>query len=547
MATYRRRKRKLLSQTGGHIGGRAKKSAYGKQRKYLVKRREGFVMDKYTSPITKAKGPTRVVYKNTPTQTRLVNQDLRKKKKEQFPIMKRLPPAEFKDYVTAHRNHHRRKPFKISNKGTIAEDIQPKASFNSPQKNDKFPVVTTRKKVMGSVAGVVGKAHDKMFVETGVPSSKSLMRVKKNNGARNLTLFDSEIGSLTPIGDEFKDRSCGFNSKELFLLPPAAYVNVQDVLIEAGKNLLNEVDRQQELESIYASVLNQTEEFTFHNQSAFLPLQLKIHLIDKEDKAVPDVPGRMLMLNTFHLDKNFSTGLQDTDRIPRAYQYSDIIPIVESSAPERFAYEVHLSNNINPFKESNYFKNNFTVAKTYTKRIEPGSTFEFKHVHHFGSGLDLKSLVNVGSPQKPGRLLPTGYMYMFELCGYPCEAVRQADATTVTSHIGTSPCWYHFEFKKKLNYVRAGTNLNDDITITGATTPMHYRAWTKSHLERSSGPNTDPIVDKIIHGLPSQIAASEASLQVGEFAIPIVTDSVIRYQIPRHQSVDKSETAAPVN
>lgn len=404
------------------------------------------------------------------------------------------------------------------------------------------------------------------IIETGRKVGRATRLQAKLGGTVNIVTNDTKMTtgfqSSVVIPRKDLDHSHGFNSTHMWFLPGAASPSVKDVLYAAAGALNNRdftvltqflnagltsslgVDRR------YASLMSTETMISLHNQSAYLPQILKIHMIrpkytlDKyttNNTTNPDVGIRSYLIDL--VNKTFAYPNQQAVRfgLPALYLHTtpnrlgvteSVIPSPDSDNYKRLAYEVNISNKAS-LTGSVYFRENFEIIDTTTKRLEPNDTWIFTHRHHYGSGIDIDALkqhfldINLDKvsdfPGTPtlGNDIPMTYMFMIESKGIPCSVVAQepnaGEILPVNStYQGTSPGTYCSEFKTKIKFARLS---NGSINYnSGFPDTMSIRSYVSATQQPGKK-------EKFV--LASDIVETFAGLSTGKAFVPILSDQSI--------------------
>lgn len=122
----------------------------------------------------------------------------------------------------------------------------------------------------------------------------------------------------------------------------------------------------------------------------------------------------------------------------------------------------------NAIMASPFFRQNFTILDTQKIVLGPGDFLEYKHVHHYGSGIDVTQLAsNFSQPLIRETNRPLNYFIIMEYMGLPCEITYNNTAvggpSAFEAHIGTAPVILNMEIEKSVEYVIAEkSNINNN-------------------------------------------------------------------------------------
>jgi len=371
----------------------------------------------------------------------------------------------------------------------------------------------------------VNRTVAKSVVITGYPSTKKVRDFCKINGEKRVTLYDTKINMADPTAAQITrpmlTHSYGFNGKNWYFLPAISYTNIKDIFAIAG---LAQSDKkgESEVERIYMMFKWVESQFSIYNQSAFFPMHFRIHLVKFMDSASGTIPSTRM---GFGLCSN-SLSVQQDDRIPIWYQKD--LPVEElnsSDATKQMNVDVSLKAS---FKDSPAFNRDFQIVKTFSKKIDPNGTWRFRHRHQCGPGIEIQGLMaRNGLAPADGNYYdgfgPIGYMYIFESFGIQTEGVYGGDfGTGVGNQVyqGTSPGWYHIEFRKTLKF---GVDPQGaaNMTSTGFTVPaVGTRLYVRDDNYQGITSNRDFYVPS------NKIKNTRVGLGETELYVPVLSDKV---------------------
>jgi len=392
------------------------------------------------------------------------------------------------------------------------------------------------------------KMMHKTKVITGNPSSKTLMEIGKENGIETRVLFDSKMwrepgeGTSSPLNRSVLSHSCGFNCRNFMTPGTAAFVTRGDFLRATMPLALGPIpdigagSASSWADGItYASLLETMTELQFHNQSRFLPLVMKIHIVTRrqgsESKLTQEPSAEMSSLvNLVGLDDQGDYRNPPRTGIPGYYLLST--PRGEGSGYEFGGtfYEFDMLNSGRGLMSSPYFRDNFSIVDTLTKTLEPNDFWQFRHEHQFGSGVDLDIMtadyqgVSDDDPLKTADLTPLSYFYVIETKGLPCEGVYNQGnngADLFEPRFGTSPGYYYMEIRKSIKFVRPSENSFEIIPGVGqfggpVERRIHTRTFTKNEVDFANNPRER----KPFYRLPADVGTGN-NLAIGSFFIPL--------------------------
>lgn len=354
--------------------------------------------------------------------------------------------------------------------------------------------VTHDVKVQNLMLGSETVSVFKQKVETGIPSSRALKRLAKENGTTSLTLFDTKVNRQGITPQHYKRDQLtvgtGFDQKGLTVYDENSIVTYKDMF-----NLMAMEDNATagvpsiSYQKILASVLNTRNEFSIRNQSAHLKAKVIIHLC-KYRRGISGDSYLFGLANDVFVPDIFGEQSNQGKRteIPGIYQFTDTRIESSSVATEGFN-NYSLSVDYDPsvpsiFSYSPFFKEHYEIVKSEGQMLGPGDFYNFSHVHHFGPGFDITKIY--GQAPVAGVLenlndIPTSYFYMIEYVGEQSEiSYLNPTDNNFEAHIGRSPVILSLEMKKKITFINSEKN-PEDIQASGITTArnMHVRYFNK--------------------------------------------------------------------
>jgi len=372
-------------------------------------------------------------------------------------------------------------------------------------------------------------------VETGAPTSKALLRMKPQNGVTTLTLFDTknqgivetakQLRKMLTFGTGFEQRGYKGFGRLFYMTPTDIYKRIGDY----NQSLVVSSFAEQRL---YASVLSSTTEYNIRNQSAFLKAKVKVHLCAYSNPPILgfEDPIEAIKQRVFWVDAGVVGPIDANDQqdyVPQYLQYGEQkYETLEESDTPTSAISANVANKGAGIEASPYFRENFMIVDTKTFTLGAGDILNYKHNHHYGSGVDLTAMASNNSTSESGdslnRLLH--YFVLFEYVGLPCEAVywdpSEAGASASQQYIGTSPVILSAEFKKSITYLNAADDsVSGSTSSVGQRQQMHVRVFTKGSLPRANQSTKD-------FTLPLEKWSSSPG--IGLYTIPVMSDRVIQ-------------------
>lgn len=411
---------------------------------------------------------------------------------------------------------NRQKPLGVGNGGT-AEKVEPP---HYDQSNQEHSALTTHEKgpikMMGSASHQVHKTR----VTTGRPVTQSIWRIAKQNGITREVMYDSKISQALDkhfLTRSQLDHSSGFNSRNFHVTSACSWITLNDIATAAGIDTGSSTPTSQD-QRAYLDLMDSSSEFQFHNQSSYMDMTIKVHLVTQKGSLITLPAGRILQSVT-----NNDPAVQDDNAIPAWYQHGFPAAVTPPTAESGVGQTSNWDHSLKGpgLTSSPNFKDEYTIAKTVSKKLKAGDIWNFRHTHHYGSGMDVDVIyksVQTGVPQGE-RYAPANYFYIFEVKGMQIEGVyRPAGTTDRETYIGTGPSYYTFESRKTLRYARTKvSNADSDAGIS--TGFMGYRVYQNDPLDAS--------VAREFFVLPENITEG-ASPAEGEMFIPVMSDVVRR-------------------
>ena len=419
----------------------------------------------------------------------------------------------------------------LKSRGHVAEEISAPPTDNAVSKHSSLliPKGLTRVRL-----GTALMTEHRDSIHTGRPTSSAIWDAVKENGVHRAVMYDSKI-SLTGEKNFFTradlDHASGFNTRK-FIVPGASlYPNKQDI-IDAGNLSSADTISEHQDQRVYLSLLEAMSEMKFHNQSAFMKMTLKVHLVrQKQEPALS--PANDISANVLSA---VAAGPQNDNAIPLNYQLTD--PELSLGTASTFAagamLDVDLSLKGRGLATSPYFRDKYDIVKTVSKTLKAGDIWHFKHIHHFGPGLMMDHIyraIETGASDGT-KYSPLSYFYIFELKGQQVEGVYKPSASSdLDTYIGTGPSYMTFEARKTLKYA---TKSRDSVEATpggfNEQPAMHIRIYQTDPL--FEGNNKEFFVES------GKINPDTGTLVVGEMFIPVMSDSARVTQLTKSRHGD---------
>lgn len=266
--------------------------------------------------------------------------------------------------------------------------------------------------------------------KSGIPSSKSVTDAARTSGSIDFERFDT----LKNMIDNRKDlESCfGFNQKRIDFLGCIFYPTVKDYNGYYGFSSFNPSPDSKVVP--YGLAISEYSQLSIKNTNFYHGVKVKLHLVKILDD---DVSYHELFEKVFSADpKKPLPGAMDPiyqiGNHLKSNTKSSVITTLDSSFSICANFRVHAK-----------------IVKTFTKQLNPGDVFEFRHTTSCGPGIRIdvgKAFISTAA----GGNQPSSYMYVVESFGLPCEGVRIKDKAKFQ---GTCPGDLIYESKKAISLV----------------------------------------------------------------------------------------------
>lgn len=416
-----------------------------------------------------------------------------------------------------------------------------------------FTVNGTR--TMKNVGTVEPKRSFRTKVLTGNPSSKTLLGIGKENGVEKRVVFDSKMynnQTEESVSGNIMSRatlshSCGFNTRNFHIPSSLSYITQRDIIREASQFTVNETQiglgtaTVNASETTYASLLSTTSEFQIFNQSSYLPIVLKLHIVcakrprfEANNNPASDIVSSCVK-STDEAGGEFPPTKRDG--IPGYYVLNGALTEQSGFFGEQSS-KFNLLNSGKGLMDSPYFRDNYEIVETKQKTLEPNDSWQFVHEHQYGGGIDYNLLTSnfVDTEAFSSTDTPLSYFYIIESKGLPCEGVlvepiQENDPQgRPTPRFGSSPGYYFYEFRKTMKFVRADTNtweIDTGVNISSGQVGgviqrrMHMRTFIKN--ERDFVGNA--LQNRPFFRLPEDIGTGSNGNTVGSFYIPLEVET----------------------
>lgn len=538
---------KLEAVSGGRIGGRVKKDTYGRE-KYIKGdywqlepiRKKGQTSAKKRLPLVRRprlRSP--MDYVLSPESKREVRRPLPESQERIKLIPKRNPMVVKKtqlkspEKVAASRTNAANKfhsdGVKTGSRG-YAGATKPTLTSTSPKPLE--PLSLERKSVKTTMSN---NAFDKrtihhMKFNTGFKPTNPIFRLAKNNGTIYQTLIDTKQSWKT-AERVFLNHACGFNSRAFIIPPRDSFVSVRDV-VEDIFGLSGTLTPTNELisGSRYGALMSVVSQFMIHNQSAYMPCKVVAHLcqFDHPRSNLATEINQYFETQVFNAD----VSVQTNGALPVFYQHGSSVG--EQISSDSFKRTVHcdVSYKGKGLYDSANFKNNFTIVKTESVRLEAGDFLNLMHTHECGPGVDLGKLHLLYNQQNNMKNAPFSFFTVFELQGYECEGLYKA-TDALHTYIGKSPAYISYEFKK--SYLAAAEAAYPNAGSQPVVNQAAIRDFASTSRDISTLSTT-----KEFFVLPENIVGTVPTV-TGELSVSVSTDKA---RVIHTTATDSSGTEA---
>lgn len=382
---------------------------------------------------------------------------------------------------------------------------------------------------------VLANADDDRFVHktvyhTGNKPTKAVLAAKKMNGSGYRVLTDSMIEYTTPEARNILTQRVGFNQKQYHIPPIASQLPMYLVkdLISYNKFVATEI---KDAITTFSNVINIKQQFMIKNTSANFPMKFTIHLVKLKNTDYAPQSLNSLFVRTFYGEdddlEDFATN--KTGLVPKWLQHD---PCVYEGGGNAQSARVLVSNKLTSLNKSSSFRAGAQLVESFSKVIPPGDFWNFSHVHHCGSGIDMQAIWRStnASPseaidtafgiQGDQAQMPFHYGIIFECQGKTAEAYSIPAENIVNSYIGSSPCNYSYEFKTSAYFAA------DALTVNNVQTPS-TRIYEQSSSVNPFGQENDTR-EKFF--LPTELSSNiltPIAANVGKAYVPMMSTSLI--------------------
>jgi len=363
-----------------------------------------------------------------------------------------------------------------------------------------------------SISRVLHRTH----VDTGMPITSILKRVKKQTGTQKERIFDTKINYNSNNLRSLLDFASGFNCKKYVGFPTNASITAGDVNLFANVNDSGTSETSHEKALLAIEYLE--SQFHFYNQSIHFPVHMKFHMIKLGDRDYVAANNPQESINDDCFNDLSTT--QEPGRMPIRQQYENKNIVTATEGLDSQVFVQMTSVDAQPFKSSSRFRSNHEVVKTVSKKLEPGDSWVVRHRHHCGAGLDMFALRQQAiSANRNETAQPISYAYVLEFYGVPVEGLRKFAQTTPRPYLGVSPAYINYEFRKTIKAVNSTIRTGPDVLASGLNQGNIYM---RTFIDQTYRDTT-----KEYFALPSSITDDLSTIAQGQVFIPVVTDKAV--------------------
>jgi len=365
-------------------------------------------------------------------------------------------------------------------------------------------------------------------VETGVPSSKTLLEQAVENGTSTNVLYDS---STAAVGDNYYylrpqlNTGSGFGQRGFTMLGRPSYVTYRDVLQFVDTANLQSAWSEKVRQSALAAILHTRFFLRIRNQAAFQRAKVKVHLLKYSPSSLSsssDYATDMIQ-NVFwpNINNQSTTAEERQRKVNFTDQFTNTSLVGAPSTAEgllNYTGFVAMDTRGPGLMSSGHFKEYYKIVHTSEQILGPGDFMHFTHIHNFGSGIDISKLMGAGSSIDQDKEKEVSYVYLLEYKGMPCEAIYNNPTTGLEQRIGIGPTLLSFEMEKQITFVNAPTS-NRELGPIGFATDCLIRVFSHRDVQNSQeGSLRRPF------NLPVQRWSNSGSPASGNFGISQMTD-----------------------
>lgn len=308
----------------------------------------------------------------------------------------------------------------------------------------EYPYIEKDSTAPASTVGDINRYTTK-FV-TGMPPSRSVSMTKEMLGSTTYKLFDTSCD--LKANRQFLSSNFGFNQKRYIFLGSKLTPEVGDYYELFGVKDFKYP--QFENQTIYGLALEERLVLKLANANKYLPINVKIHLIEMLDAEVS-----MAFLFGLMFNPDISQEPQN-GRMPAKYQLQD--PYTNTHSFDWLSSVVCAKSA--RLNMSTVFNQNAHVVKTFSKKLERSAIWKFDLRVLLGSGVPLdQTFYDYKVRNNSIDRQPSNYGIVLEYCGSECMGVQNNNGIP-TDYVGTSPGGVAMEVMKSFEVVNA------DVTPT---------------------------------------------------------------------------------
>lgn len=282
----------------------------------------------------------------------------------------------------------------------------------------------------------------------GTPSTGGLYKFCKTKTIDIKSLVDTDRDYLSSEDRQSLDIHFGFNQRvyNFFLTDTFLTAGDYQFLFQGyEKNFKTKLANK----NIYGNVFYEHLKWKFKSETDFYSIRLKLHLVKIHS---PNVNVDSLFLNTFFHDLK-KEDPRSAYKIPIDRQLSEI------KTYKKFRKHV-LTDLKCTLGMSDYFKDNATIVKTFSKNLGPQDEWDFSYYLHLGPGVLLNRLYE---ENRYDSSHPAGYFFIIQAQGDPRASVtRRSDEQNFNV---SSPGRFNCSFVKKLKFAKELNDPSEKITI----------------------------------------------------------------------------------
>lgn len=444
---------------------------------------------------------------------------------------------------------------------------------------DEMTMMTEGSKTVApNVIGQGETVKNKNEMITGSPTSKGILMLKKINSTITRLLWNTKLYSDDQYNQIPRDQlvqNHGFNTKCWWVMPGCSAPGYRDILDTIIGTHVNDEKGAKDRTALYvdgrtisignerkyASLMNFKVEMAFTNESNFLPVKLKLmYIIPKNSiniqtnqDTADQRSGYMWDFQNFVLNGDTGVANQRDNAIPVRYQLSksfvgglaEFTTPASGDTPKASFYDnyracslsVQMATAAN-LNMSPYFRDNFTIAKSFTRTLDPNDVWNFKHIHNFGSGIEIEQFrasfldMNQNSSRDGASYLRLGNdrplvgFWVVESVGVPCTCLIRDKSYIIENPLfdnpyqGTSNGTFHCEIKSGITFVAPlqATTAGAQASTDGVFESVHMRVFKKRDFVLRDN-------RMVRYVLPQDMVLDKDDLASGKGIITVYTES----------------------